>query len=120
MNQRLSLQLRKQLGAGLLYMICAFAINAQTTPIVGPVRLSPVFSRVPLLPPDGHPPADLADKYFVYFDVSSYEYIVSYPEHLVTGLPDSGRRIVFRFESQATVEPSISSKAVRQANGEFR
>ena len=66
------------------------------------------FSDVPLWPNKGVPPAEIAEKYYVYADIATGEYVPYYPENLGHGEePLSATRITERFELQNRVDPIV-------------
>ena len=76
------------------------------------------FSDVPLWPNKGVPPAEIAEKYYVYADIATGEYVLYYPENLGHGEePLSATRITERFELQNRVDPIIRVQ-IEQADGE--
>jgi hypothetical protein len=101
------------LAVAAICTVCATGMSGQSPSPSGSIR--PVFSTIPFWPPDGSPPADLADKFFVYLDYAAQEYVVSYPGHL-SGDESTGR-VQFRVEAQFTVIPDVSVSITNMPNG---
>ncbi len=101
---------------GVLMLAILATVNAQQ----GGIQVGQ--SRVPAWPTGAtEPPAVFADKFFVYWDPFTNEYVISYPEGL--GLGDAaktGKRITFRWEPGFVVEPEIAVAITKDdATGRF-
>ena len=95
------------------YLYAAFLAAALA---VGQQNHEVGFSTIPPWPNDNQPPADLADTHFVYTDVKTGEYVISYPEGL--GTPDrTNRRMTFRWEPANLVDPQVSVKMSKSPDG---
>ena len=80
-------------------------------------EMSLEFSDVPLWPNKGVPPAEIADKYYVYADIATGEHVLYYPENLGQGEPLSATRVIERLELENRVDPIIRVQ-IEQADGE--
>lgn len=80
----------------------------------------PRIFDVPPWPSSGVLSPEMAEKYFVYIDMETQEYVISYPEGLgILDEPYTGRRITFRWEPQNLVEPEIAVAITKMENGKF-
>jgi hypothetical protein len=103
------------LQLGCLFALILNPLPAQQT--VKPEPALPVFSGVPFWPPDGQPPADLADTHFVYLDYGRQEYVISYPDISGTSKIATGRRVEYRVKSQGAVAPDLSVAISKSESG---
>lgn len=93
------------------------------------VMASPLLAQHARRQPRPHSPVGLLpewdggksqfDDQYVFFDSSTDEYVVRYPENLNDGAHDSKRMIVFRFRPEYLVEPSVRVHLSSSASGGF-
>jgi hypothetical protein len=98
------------------------AMSAVTVSWAQPAPVKPqvitAFSQVPFWTTGG-PPAELADKYFVYLDYAKQEYVVSFPESLQTGKKEDRKRVEFRIEPQNKIDPQITVTITKAPAGQY-